>query len=79
MKHGRGDRTAVECKLRTYELGRNLMEEFASRLGSCQCRDVIGMDIGTPENLRRAEELKLFQTRCVSAVRTAADILDHLL
>jgi len=79
MKHGRGDPAEMERKLRTYELSQSLMQQFESCLGSCQCRDVIGIDIGIPENRERAKELKLFETKCAEAVRVAADILDRLL
>lgn len=76
MKYGREDVQGVDAKLKTYELGKKFMNEFAKIHGSCICKEILGIDIGTPENLKKAGEMKLFQTKCLDAVKTAADILD---
>jgi C_GCAxxG_C_C family probable redox protein len=79
MKHGRGDLQSIDAKVRTYELGRELMAEFARRNGSCTCAELLGMSIGIPENMARAQALKLFDTKCVSLVRSAAEILGSMI
>jgi C_GCAxxG_C_C family probable redox protein len=78
MKHGRGDLASVDAKLRTYELGRQLMADFASQHGSCVCRDILGVDIGTEAGFQQAEAAKLFETRCLDVVKTAADLLEPI-
>lgn len=79
MKHGRKDIESVNAKIKTYELGRRFMAEFSKRLGSCDCEKIIGMNIGTPENMRKAQEMNLFATKCLNAVKTAGDILETML
>lgn len=79
MQHGRGDLESVEAKGKTYVLGQQLLAEFKERMGASACEAIIGINIGTPENLALAREQKLFETRCVDAVKTACDILDKIL
>jgi C_GCAxxG_C_C family probable redox protein len=79
MHYGRSDVHSVEAKAKTYELGRNFMAEFTSRMGSCTCETILGLNIGTPENLGKARDMKLFETRCLDAVSTASDILEEVL
>jgi C_GCAxxG_C_C family probable redox protein len=79
MKYGRGNREDLEGKPKTYDLAKKFMEEYQRRMGSCVCEDILGINIGSPNNLRKAEQLKLFETKCVDAVKSAADILDRML
>ncbi len=79
MKYGMGDLQSIGAKADCYARGRHFMEEFTAILGSCSCEGVIGLNLGTPENLQKAKEMKLFETRCIEAVRTAADILETML
>ena len=76
MKHGRGDLASVAAKDKTYELGREFMEEFARRNGSCVCAELLGMNIGVPENMAKAHALGLFETKCLALVKSAAEILE---
>lgn len=50
---------------------------FMARHGSLQCKKLLGMDISTPEGAARAVELKLYSTRCVELVASAAEILEE--
>ncbi|NTW83963.1 MAG: hypothetical protein HGB36_11455 [Chlorobiaceae bacterium] len=79
MRYGMGELQSIALKAECYARGRHFMEEFTAILGSCVCEDVIGLNLGTPENLQKAKEMKLFETRCIEAVRTAADILETML
>lgn len=79
MRYGMGGIEELENKKKTYELGRQFMVEFEKRIGACRCESILGLNIGEPENLQKARELKLFETVCVDAVGTAADILEGLL
>jgi C_GCAxxG_C_C family probable redox protein len=79
MRYGRGDLQSIEAKTKTYQLGRDFMAEFQSRVGSCTCETILGLNIGTPENLVKARDMKLFETRCLNAVSTASDILEEVL
>jgi C_GCAxxG_C_C family probable redox protein len=79
MRYGRDDIHSIEAKTQTYELGRRFMADFKSCMGSSSCESILGMNIGIPENLRKARDVKLFETRCEDAVKAASDILEKLL
>jgi len=79
VHHGRGDLQAIDAMTKTYELGRQFMTEFESRIESCTCETILGPNIGSAQNLAKAQEMKLFETRCVDVVITASDILDGIL
>ncbi len=79
MKYGRGTEEDLEAKAKSYELAKKFMDEFQKINGSCICEKILGINIGTPENLRKARGMKLFETKCLDAVKSAADILDRLL
>jgi C_GCAxxG_C_C family probable redox protein len=78
MKHGRAETEDEAAKRRTYELGRRFRAEFEARNGSCFCRDLIGVDLGLPEGYDRAVKERLFETKCLSYVRSAAELLEDL-
>jgi C_GCAxxG_C_C family probable redox protein len=79
MKHGRGDVESVDAKMKTYQLGRQFMDEFKKRNGSCVCEQLLGMNIGVPENMAKAQATGVFETTCYDLVRSAAEILDRIL
>jgi C_GCAxxG_C_C family probable redox protein len=79
MHHGRGDLASTAAKGATYMLGQQFIAEFKERMGDSACESILGINIGTPENLAKAQELQLFETRCVDAVKAACDILDKIL
>ncbi len=43
------------------------------------CKELIGVDVGTPEGLAAAREKKIFSTVCPDFVRDAVEILETLL
>ncbi len=63
----------------TYRLSRLLRERFAARAGSIVCRELLGVDISTPEGLAAARERALFKGRCPAYVRLAAELVEELL
>ena len=79
MKHGREDLASVDAKVKTYQLGAQFMAEFEAKHGSCKCEDILGLNIGTPEGHAQANQQKLFETKCLEVVESAADILEELL
>lgn len=79
LKHGRDRAEDTAARDRTYALVNEFIARFVARHGALKCRDLLGCDIGTPEGQKRAEELKLHQTKCEDYVRDAAVILEELL
>ena len=72
LKHGRVRAEDAAARDRTYALVQDFIARFTARHGEIKCRDLLGCDIGTPEGQKKAEELKLHQTKCEDLVRDAA-------
>ena len=52
---------------------------FHERVGASDCPDIMGIDVRSPEGRAAAQEQGLFVTRCLPAVRAAAEILEDML
>jgi C_GCAxxG_C_C family probable redox protein len=66
-------------KEQAYPAVREFLARFKARHGAIVCRELLGCDLGVPEELQRARDLGLFKSRCPAFVRTAAEILEELL
>jgi C_GCAxxG_C_C family probable redox protein len=64
-----GRKTAYECARRFYS-------EFLKHNPSLFCKDLLGVDLGTPAGQSSAESQGLFRTRCPGFVKDAAEILE---
>lgn len=63
----------------TLALAARLRQRFAQARGSVVCRDLLGVDISTPEGRRQAVEQELFGKLCPLMVADAAAILEEML
>jgi len=79
LKYGRTRVEDEETKEKAYSLGREFADRFESRNGSVVCRELLGYDIGTPDERELAKEQKLFATLCPRFVRDAAEIIERIL
>jgi C_GCAxxG_C_C family probable redox protein len=66
-------------KMEGYALVRKFTDRFAHLHGTIKCRDLIGVDLNTPEGIAEAKENKLFETRCAAYVRDAVQVLEDIL
>jgi C_GCAxxG_C_C family probable redox protein len=71
-----GDQAAKE---RTYALVAEASRRFRERTGALTCRDLLGLDLGKPEDLQAAKDRGVFKTQCAGYVKTAAGIVEELL
>ena len=55
------------------------MDAFRDRNGTLLCRELLGVDVSTPEGMRTVREKDLFRTVCPKFVRSAGEILEGLL
>jgi C_GCAxxG_C_C family probable redox protein len=80
IKHGRGegqDRAATE---ETYRKVRELISQFESEHGTCNCRALLkGCDLGTPDGQRYFKENDLQSKTCKSCVKTVVETLERIL
>jgi C_GCAxxG_C_C family probable redox protein len=79
LKYGHTSVEDFVSKEKAYQVARFFAEQFQARLGSLQCRDLLGYDLSKPEELQLIREMGLFQTRCPALVRASAELLADLL
>ncbi len=70
-----GDKAAKE---ETYALARRFQARFAERFGALDCKDLLGVDISTPEGQAQARTEGRY-TGCAVFVQGAAAILSEML
>lgn len=68
-----------EAKHRAYALVREFFRLFRQRQPSCECRDLLGYDVGDPEMYVLIKEKNLFETICAGVIRDAAEVLEEIL
>jgi C_GCAxxG_C_C family probable redox protein len=77
---GRGLGDDVSQKEITYEKANELFEEFQRRNGSLNCKDLLqGLNLNDPEELKKIQELGLFQTSCVKYIEDSVEILKNII
>jgi len=79
LKHGQVNLQDADAKKKTYALAKKLMDAFAARNGSVNCRDLLGCDISTDEGLKKAMAMNFHTEICPRFVKDAAEILEGLL
>ncbi len=79
LKYGKMRAEDSEPKQDTYELVRKFAEKFKARNDSIVCKDILGYDISTPEDLKTVREEALFSKLCPKFVQDAAEILEEML
>ena len=77
----RGMATAEEkdAKERTYQMTQSFIREFEKRHRSIECRDILGIDISTPEGPKAVKDKDLIKTVCIPCVRSAVEIVEKML
>jgi C_GCAxxG_C_C family probable redox protein len=79
LAHGSAAADDHASRERTYAVTRELSRRFEQRHGSTVCRDLLGVDIGTPDGRAAAVQQGLFVSRCPVFVREAAEIAAQLI
>ena len=63
-----------------YALTGSCMDSFSARLGSCVCREILGMPKGEYSPISSARTSEFYNKRpCVQCIRTAAEITAEVL
>jgi len=76
---GPRDPSDLGTKERSYALVAELVRGVEESLGSIRCTDILGADLGDPEDRRRAIEDGRFPNRCRAAVTEVVAVLEGLL
>ena len=62
-----------------YRLGEEFLHHFESRHGTILCRELLDLDISTPEGLQQAREKGVFTSLCPLFVGKAVEIVQEML
>lgn len=79
LKFGREQAEDNEAKFVTYAKVRELFRHFEKEFGTCNCYDLIGIDLTTPEGLAEAKEIGLHANVCSKFVRSAIEVTANIL
>jgi len=79
LKYGRTRGDDEETREKTYALAREFMERFGAKNDTTRCKDLLGVDIGTPEGLQKIREDESYEEKCTGLVRDAVEILEDML
>ncbi len=79
LKYGRNRLDDAKAKEKTYELIQRFVREFKAKNNSIKCNDLLGVDVGTKEGLKKAHDEGKFSTLCPAMVRDSASITERLL
>jgi C_GCAxxG_C_C family probable redox protein len=80
LRHGRlmPAHGNVEREAELFDRIRRFVEEFRSRHGALSCRELLGVDVFTPEGREEGLRQNLFATRCPGFIRDAVTLLEDL-
>jgi C_GCAxxG_C_C family probable redox protein len=79
LKHGRTRADDDLAKKKTYELVHDFVQRFHSQHGSIVCKELLGYDLSKEDDMKEAQEKRLFDELCPRLVQTAAEILEDLI
>jgi C_GCAxxG_C_C family probable redox protein len=79
LAFGMKDSTDQAAKQKTYALVAEAVRRFRTQAGAIGCTELLGFDLGNPEQLQTARDRNLFKTQCPGYVKTAAGIVEELL
>jgi C_GCAxxG_C_C family probable redox protein len=78
LKYGKVKAEDDKAREQTYELARDFVTRFRARRGSTICRELLGYNLGIPEERKAAHEKGLFATLCPQLVRDAVEIVEEI-
>jgi C_GCAxxG_C_C family probable redox protein len=79
LKHGRTRPEDEAAKEKTYGLVHEFLQRFQARHGSIVCRELIGLDLSSPEGHSLGVERGVFENLCPKYVADAVEILEQIL
>ncbi|HUU36662.1 MAG TPA: C-GCAxxG-C-C family protein [Candidatus Desulfaltia sp.] len=79
LKYGRTRPEDEEAREKTYRLVHEFYRRFQDIHGSTVCRELIGVDLNTPEGHKQGEERGVFTHLCPRFVSDAVTILEQIL
>jgi C_GCAxxG_C_C family probable redox protein len=79
LKHAKTRTDDDDSRELAYALAQDFLDAFRDRNRTLLCRELLGVDVSTPEGIAVVREKNQFQTVCPKFVRDAAEILESIL
>ncbi len=79
LKHAKTRTDNDDSRELAYGLAQDFMDAFRVRNHTLLCRELLGVNMGTPEGIAVVREKNLFQTVCPKFVKDAGEILETVL
>jgi C_GCAxxG_C_C family probable redox protein len=79
LKYGKMIASDNDSKEKTYLLTQKFVQKFTERNGTINCKELLRLDLGKPEEYNEARDKGLFISFCTELVRDAAEILEEIL
>lgn len=75
--YGNEGKDDIENKEVAMQKVQQYMNDVEKEFSTCQCGEIIGVDISTPEGIQHARETGLFGTVCVSVIKKVCALLEE--
>ncbi len=79
LRHAKTRADDDDSRELAYAMAQDFMDAFRERNRTLLCRELLGVDVGTPEGIAVVREKNLFQTVCPKFVKDAGEILEKIL
>jgi len=79
LKHAKMRPDDDDSRELSYALAQEFMDAFQERNKGLLCRELLGVDVSTPEGMVVVREKNLFSTICPRFVQNASELLEKLL
>lgn len=79
LKYGHCEVGDMESKFHSYSKAEDFLHRFREKRGTIVCRELLGLDLTKPEDMKVIQEQNIFYTTCVDIVRCAAETLDEIM
>ena len=79
LEHGKTKVGDDEARETCYGLAREFVKQFEARNGSTICQELVGYNVGIPEEKEMAREQGIFDTLCPKLVRDAVEIVEQII
>ncbi len=79
LKHAKTRADDDDSRELAYALAQDFMDAFREKNHTLLCRELLDVDVSTPEGMAVVREKNLFHTVCPKFVRDAAEILEDII
>jgi len=79
MRYGKNKAKDAKADEKTFAKGAEFIKEFKARHLQVKCSALLGINMGTPEGVKKAEQMGYFTSRCPNYVSSSVEILEKLL